>query len=202
MYQHHEDHTIGAEADFGAEHPIVTKAKAVGFTAGGAVLGAVAGPVGIAVGAGVGGAIDLARHLWKKPKLTAAGIAPAPHVAVPHLMAMKAKGGGGHVTPKAAVAIVTTAAASPPPEATALYQYLKAHPFDAMLGSVTYTAVQFVYLVKAFQTAYNGTAASKTTGPLGVTGDYDGKTASALVLFTHDDPAKWNPPFGPDPNAG
>lgn len=185
-------------ADFGAEHPIVTKAKMGAATATGALLGvAVGGPVGLGVGATIGGIVDVVRHrMGKKAKTTLAGVPNAPHVVLtPIRMAFP------HVTPSAAHATAALAASSPPPEATKLYGYLKAHPFDAMLGDVTYKSVQMHAIVCAFQKAYNASTAAKTTGPLDGRCLYDAHTAAALMLFTHDDPSKWNPPFPPDPNA-
>lgn len=204
MHQHGECKMHGdceAGADFGAEIPKLTA------TVLGAALGSFAFPVGTVVGGAIGGLVDVVRHKWTKPapvttvkppvaRMTLAGIPPKPKVAVrPIVLAFP------HVSPPAAQHVATLAAATPPPEASALYGYLKGHPFDGMLGDATYRSIQVHTLVAAFQSAYNSTAAAKTTGPLPTTGLYDAKTAAALVAFTHDDPSQWNPPFGPDPKA-
>ncbi len=175
---------------------MLTTAKKRGATATGALIGAVvAGPLGLGIGAAVGGIVDLVRH--HSLKSPAAKGAPAPHVA-----AKPVSKAFPHVTPQKAVQVATAAAASPPPQAAALYAAIKEHPFDAMLGAQTYGASWLTTPVNAFQSAYNATSASKTTGPLSITGKYDSKTAAALVLFTHDDPSRWSPPFPSDPGAG
>lgn len=202
MNQHEEAKMHGEDggADFGAELPKLTG------TILGAALGSLAFPVGTVVGGAIGGVVDVVRHRWKKPaaavpvvtkaRMTLAGIAPKPHVAAKPIVLVYP-----HIPPHVAAHVATVAAAAPPPEASALYHYLKAHPYDAMLGGATYKSVQVHTLVSAFQGAYNDTPAAKTTGTLPTTGIYDAKTAAALVLFTHDDPSNWSPPFPPDPNV-
>lgn len=99
-------------------------------------------------------------------------------------------------TPPATLQAVATAApATAPPEATALYAYFQKYPYDRMLGGTFWRSAHTNYLVTAFQSAFNSAPESATLGPLKATGLYDGKTAAALTLYTHD-------PVAADPSAG